>query len=157
MKKIKAPHVGNVKASHMQKVNTSSGNLYVSPVPSIMDLNDGPAFDIIWNLAEEFAGWCETERYFAEKVLCGNIEDYNIPKDLPLFLKQLGEVVNCLRGGGTVLIHCFAGHGRTGTALAAVKCELDKMPAEQALNFSKSICNGPERKIQRDFVKSLFD
>ena len=96
------------------------------------------------------------EKDFAFDVLNANIEDYSAPTDVNLFIKQLEAITTCLIFNGKVLIHCLAGHGRTGMALACVLMVLENLTADEALIFSKKECRGPERKCQEDFVKKLW-
>lgn len=139
----------------LKLVPTSIGNLFISPQPNLLDLENISKFDIIWNMTDNI-DFAILEKDFAQNVILGNIEDYNIPKDIKLFDYQLDMVVNCLKLDGKVLIHCLAGHGRTGLALASVMVRLEGLTAEEALNKSKKICHGPETLCQVLFVKDFF-
>jgi protein-tyrosine phosphatase len=143
----------------MKLVETSQGNLYIGSkddVMAVMEEIPQIKFDIIWNLAEELGFLIDDEKLYAKMVLTANIEDYGVPEDKVEFLRQLTLVVNVLRNGGDVLIHCFGGHGRTGIGLAAIKIMLEKLTAEAALIFANNQCNGPETSEQKQFVTSLI-
>jgi len=140
----------------LKLVSTSTGNLFISPKPDEWDLQYlNCKYDIIWNMTDE-VDYAEFEKQFAHDVLVGNVEDYNIPKDINLFDYQLDMVVNCLRLNGLVLIHCLAGHGRTGMALASVLSRLEKISIKKAINKTRCICEGPETAKQIYFLLKFF-
>lgn len=136
-------------------VSTSSGKLFISPLPTDLELKTAIKYDIIWNMMDNIY-IAEYEKQFAYDVLFGNVEDYDIPKDINLFDYQLDMVVNCLRLDGSVLIHCLAGHGRTGMALASVLSRLEGMPIKKAISKTKCICSGPESWNQIVFLLNFF-
>lgn len=139
----------------LKLVRTSTGFLFISPLPGSEDFDDGGKFDIIWNMTDNLA-FAEYEKAFAYDVLLGNIKDYNIPSSTNDFLCQLDLVVTCLQWGGSVLIHCLGGHGRTGMALACVLSRLEGLDAKEAINKTLRICQGPENNLQIEFVKNCL-
>lgn len=136
----------------MKIIKTNSGTLYASHIPSVQEL-EGTYFDIIWNLTKEFSHYIETEKNYADNVLCAQIEDYQAPTDVRLYLTQLKIVVDALKQNKKVLVHCFGGHGRTGMTVAFIKHLLDKMSMEDAIRFAKTNCKGPEVLEQVTFLK----
>ncbi|MFW9904608.1 MAG: dual specificity protein phosphatase family protein [Candidatus Thorarchaeota archaeon] len=55
-----------------------------------------------------------------------------------------------------VLIHCTAGHGRTGTIIAAILVVIDRLKPEDAIKYVRDV--NPlaiETKEQEDFIKNL--
>lgn len=135
----------------MKKIKTKSGSLFISPVPLIVELNHG--FDLIWNLAYECAEYADIEQLFCKKIMCANIEDCGVPWDPTAFVRDLQTVVSCLQNDGKVLVHCAAGHGRTGMALACIKFCVDNYTVDGALHYSWNTCQGPETYEQDDFVR----
>lgn len=140
----------------IKRVKTSSGFLYVGPLPDIKDLEKQGSFDIIWNLAWEWSYYAEVEKSYAGKVLCALIDDFCAPDEEELFFNQLEEVVDCLENGGKVFVHCMGGCGRTGTALTAIKGFLDNLSYKDALSFSKKEVGGPELMVQKAFLSEVF-
>lgn len=138
----------------MKKIPTTQGTLSVSPMPAEEDLS-GQHFDIIWNLAAELKHHAEWQKDYAGVVLLGNIKDYTAPHDTFAFKYQLEQVVKCLKNGGSVLVHCLGGHGRTGTAVACILNSLEGMSANVALKTAQKFCRGPEVPDQIEFVKSI--
>jgi hypothetical protein len=138
----------------MKLIKTKSGELYIGRVPSLDELANSGGFDIIWNLAKEFEWFQSIELEYANKVILGNINDYETP-ELIHFKLQLQVVVQCLNAGGKVLVHCFGGRGRTGMALACIKNSLEGMSVKDSLAFTKTACNGPETNAQIEFVKTV--
>jgi protein-tyrosine phosphatase len=142
----------------MKLVETTKGNLYIGSKDdalTLMEGKEGKVYDLIWNLAEELAFLAPDEGKIAKSVLCGNIEDYNIPSNVAIFKEQLNKVVDVLSGGGKVFIHCFGGCGRTGMTLAAIKKNLDGLSGEEAIKFAENECEGPETDSQVNFVLKL--
>ncbi len=138
----------------MKKITTSKGTLFVSPVPSEDDLT-GYHFDIIWNLAAELKRHADWQKDYADVVLLGNIRDYDVPSDTFMFTYQLEQVVKCLQNGGSVLVHCLGGHGRTGTAVACILNRLEGMSCNASLKMARQTCFGPEVADQIEFVKAV--
>jgi protein-tyrosine phosphatase len=136
----------------LKLVSTSSGTLFISPLPDKTELESFEKFDIIWNLTDN-ESYADFEKEYAHHVYLGNIKDYDIPKDTQKFEHQLSLIINCLRLGGSVLIHCLAGHGRTGMALACVLIGMEYISAETAIKQTNKLCNGPETEDQKEFVR----
>lgn len=140
----------------MKLVETSKGTLYVGSKDDALTITEGKSqYDVIWNLASELEFMVKTERKNAKKVLFADIVDYDAPSSKRKFKAQLASVIRTLEAGGTVFVHCFGGHGRTGVALAAIKKYLDKLTGEDALTFANKECNGPETEDQNKFILSL--
>ena len=148
----------NTKGLVMKRAETTAGYLYFSQIPKENDLkllsleDDGKPIDIIWNLAADAVRIIPMEKLWCTEVLAGEIDDYSIPNNAETFHKQLNQVVSKLREGGKVFVHCVAGRGRTGMAIAAIKCMLDDFSSEEALSFSKENCQGPETNEQKFFI-----
>jgi protein-tyrosine phosphatase len=141
----------------MRRFPTNSGELYYGRAPdykTLAKLRD-MGVDLIWNLAQELDIFVVHEKSYVPHVLHGNISDYDVPSNGSQFLKQVNQVAAMLRGGKKVFIHCMAGHGRTGLALAALGVVLNGKTAKTALIASRAASGGPETPDQVHFVKQL--
>jgi protein-tyrosine phosphatase len=104
--------------------------------------------ELIFNLREnhgDFAGAQE---------LCHKIEDHGIPEDKEKFVEDVEDVIESLKHGKNVFVHCFAGKGRTSLALAAILVRLG-IPSEEALQQVQELARGPETEDQKKFVMTL--
>ncbi len=140
----------------LRRFPTSSGVLYYGRIPSVMDLKyiKENKFDAIWNLASELNVMVPYEKQYVNEVIFGNIDDYEEPKG-DAFLSQLNRVVSLLKAGKKVFVHCYGGHGRTGTALAAIKVVLDHADTDDALRDAYDYARGPESDEQKSYVNLL--
>lgn len=64
------------------------------------------------------------------------------------------EMGKRIRQGGTVLLHCAAGVGRTGTAAVCILLTLG-LPLHEAYGLVRSAGSGPETPEQRRFVEDF--
>jgi protein-tyrosine phosphatase len=55
---------------------------------------------------------------FGIRVLWSPIRDVSVPKSIPEFASTVQTMVDALRAGQTVVVHCMGGLGRTGLAAA---------------------------------------
>jgi atypical dual specificity phosphatase len=80
------------------------------------------------------------------------IPDYGVPQDEEAFLNLVRSIAHQLQEGERVLIHCGAGHGRTGTVAICVLMALglEKDEAEERVEDAGS---APETAEQRGLVE----
>lgn len=79
------------------------------------------------------------------------MRNYGLPEDLPAFQDAIGQVAAALHGGESVLLHCAAGIGRTGTAAACVLKQLGSTK-ESALERVRQAGSNPENALQSGLV-----
>ena len=79
------------------------------------------------------------------------IRNYDVPDDAADLRDAVDAVVQRLRGGQAVLLHCAAGMGRTGTAAACVLKRLG-LPAEDALRRVREAGSNPQSALQSGLV-----
>lgn len=84
--------------------------------------------------------------------------DFGLPVDRDAFLTTSADLLDRARSGQRVEIGCVGGHGRTGTALAALAV-LTGLPADEAVDWVRmSYCaEAIETKEQQLFVAGLRD
>ncbi len=82
------------------------------------------------------------------------MRNYGLPADMPAFRDAIAQVEVALRRGESVLLHCAAGIGRTGTAAACVLKQWG-LPAERALQRIREAGSNPENALQSGLVDSF--
>lgn len=139
----------------MQRLKTNSGALYAASKDDMLGLfvaKKRKVFDIIWNLAVELRFLESEEKKHAKVVICEAIVDYDVPFKPAQFKKHLGQTINCLKSGGSVLVHCLGGHGRTGMVAAILLSKINNIPLAESLKLAQLYCQGPETEEQIQFV-----
>ncbi len=82
------------------------------------------------------------------------IPDMGIPRDPPAFARLLDETRAAVTDGKTVVIACFGGFGRTGTAVACLLVDAGLTP-EEAIGLTRETRPGAiERDVQLEFVRT---
>jgi protein-tyrosine phosphatase len=141
----------------LNRFPTKHGELYYGRMPDSNTLKKLKKENIscIWNLAAELDFLIKTEKSFVPIVIHGNIKDYSIPDNLSKFVEQLNTIAAILKSEKKVFIHCLAGMGRSGMALAAIDILLNGNKADIALKHAKAATSGPETNEQKDLVSFL--
>lgn len=80
------------------------------------------------------------------------IEDYGVPPDKEAYAEFVGQVAAKVRSGSTVLIHCGAGIGRTGTFAACLLLALGE-ERTKAMERVERAGSKPETSDQKDLVQ----
>lgn len=134
------------------------GKVFFGSYPDMEDLLvlKKENIQIIWNLMMELPSVLMREKQFYTNVLHSPIKDFNAPKSGSNFVYNLEQICLKLEAGHNVFIHCLGGHGRTGMALAALLIKINLMSADDALELTHNICNGPEMECQKDFIKKFY-
>ena len=82
------------------------------------------------------------------------IPDYGVPKDIKGLVDLASRVVEKLRAGRKIVLHCAAGHGRTGM-FAVMILLASGMSLESALEEVKGAGSSPETAEQRQLLQRL--
>jgi len=108
---------------------------------------------VVWNVQDDRESY-EEERQHFKAALWTPIEDFSAPDDRDAFLRDLDRAIALLGAGHNLYVHCAAGHGRTGLAIASILVRLG-IPAREALHQTQQAMGGPETAEQEEFVASL--
>jgi protein-tyrosine phosphatase len=79
------------------------------------------------------------------------MRNFGLPEDAPAFRREIEGVVLALRGGESVMLHCAAGLGRTGTAAACVLKALG-LETREALERVREAGSNPQNAEQSGLV-----
>ena len=82
------------------------------------------------------------------------MRDFGLSDDLAVFREGVAASAETLRGGGSVLVHCAAGIGRTGTAAACLLKHLG-LPTPLALRRVREAGSNPESALQSGLVETF--
>ncbi len=82
------------------------------------------------------------------------IEDFGVPQDETALVALAHRAGEALRSGQSLLVHCGAGIGRTGTVAAAVLLILG-LDLDAALERVREAGSGPERPCQREILTRI--
>ena len=69
----------------------------------------------------------------------------------------MNKLVNAVRSGETVLIHCKGGRGRTGMMAAACLVQLDYSPQDAIATVQQVRSGALSSAKQRDFIHQFKD
>jgi protein-tyrosine phosphatase len=75
------------------------------------------------------------------------MQNFGLPTDMPAFRDGIGHCAASLIAGDSVLLHCAAGIGRTGTAAVCVLKQLD-VPTDDAMQRVRDAGSNPETALQ---------
>ena len=79
------------------------------------------------------------------------VPNFGVPDDVPLFRREVEAIADALRAGESVMMHCAAGIGRTGSTAACVLKALG-LPSGEALQRVRDAGSNPENARQSGFV-----
>jgi protein-tyrosine phosphatase len=79
------------------------------------------------------------------------MQDFGLAAEVDAYRAVIDDVAATVRGGGSVLLHCAAGIGRTGTSAA---CLLKRLGASKALALQRvrEAGSNPESALQRGLI-----
>jgi len=89
---------------------------------------------------------------FPVKFLRNEIPDYGMPENPDTLKQALDLIRNRLDEGESVVIHCAAGHGRTGMVSVLLLTRMG-IPLEQAIKIISLAGSAPDTQAQMNFVK----
>lgn len=79
------------------------------------------------------------------------VQNFGVPRDLAAFRAGIEQVAASLQAGDSVMLHCAAGIGRTGTAAACLLKRLG-LSREEALQRVRDAGSNPENAAQSGLV-----
>lgn len=79
------------------------------------------------------------------------IRNFGVPDDAPAFRREVTAIAEALKRGDSVLLHCAAGMGRTGTAAACVLKALG-LTRDEATHRVREAGSNPQNALQSGVV-----
>jgi protein-tyrosine phosphatase len=85
------------------------------------------------------------------------VDDYGVPDDRASFAALVDKIVEAVKGGRGVCLHCYAGIGRTGMGLACAVGKYLSLPYEQAVAAVRKARESIESVEQENFTKAFLN
>jgi hypothetical protein len=85
------------------------------------------------------------------------IPDFDIPEDPASFSSLIDTIVDSMKNDKGVCVHCYAGIGRTGMALACIVGKYLSLPASQAIAAVRKARTSIETDEQLEFIRQFLD
>jgi protein-tyrosine phosphatase len=82
------------------------------------------------------------------------MQNFGLPQDVPAFRAGIAQAAAALAAGESVMIHCAAGIGRTGSAAACVLKQLG-LSADEAVERVRDAGSNPETAVQSGLVEQF--
>ena len=79
------------------------------------------------------------------------VPNFGVPPDRSAFREAIRHIADRIKAGDSVLMHCAAGMGRTGSAAACVLKALG-LPSEEALERVRTAGSNPQNAAYSGFV-----
>ncbi|MBA2341728.1 MAG: dual specificity protein phosphatase family protein [Pyrinomonadaceae bacterium] len=90
------------------------------------------------------------------KVLWSPIRDISVPKSIEEFAPTVQTIVDALRAGQTVVVHCMGGLGRTGLAAACALVAATELTPEEAILIVRRARPGAIQTFGQEEFVTLF-
>jgi protein-tyrosine phosphatase len=82
------------------------------------------------------------------------MQNYGLPRDVPSFRAGIVQAAEALLAGDSVMLHCAAGIGRTGTAAACLLKRLG-LSTDEAMQRVRDAGSNPETALQSGLVNEF--
>ncbi|CAF1340909.1 unnamed protein product [Rotaria sordida] len=137
-------------------------NAGVQVVVNIMEIEECKTFTPYKDLMLELAKEANREIEF----ISFPIRDQSVHQDNQRVLDFCLELCDRIKRGQVVLVHCWGGHGRTGTIISIIIGILFNLNSEEAISMNRRLhdqrirTNGipsPETKSQLDQIRIVLD
>lgn len=141
-------------------LSSATGRLGMTGLVGALGLRRGDGVDVVVSLVEDgelaAAGGSGLVDELAEEgmaVIRQPVADMGVPTDRVSFGVALDAARDEILGGGTVVISCLGGFGRTGTAVACLLVDAGMSPDRAIVLVRATRPGAVERETQEDFIR----
>jgi len=145
-----------------------TGKVYRSPMPRSDELRRfkeetkiNKIIQLCFDREFGFYGKGDVPRKYKEmdfEVIKFPIEDFKVPESKEETMKIVDRILEALKQGENILIHCVGGNGRTGLLLACLARKVFGHDGPTAIDWVRQyVHHAVERQVQEQFVATFLE